>query len=762
MIASTVAPSLPITKQELFNEDNMKLLLEDEMFARTDRQLLSKYNKERSTGSIVNVTYTLKTGCDEFSLGRLYPTDGLSVGQRRFDLRNPLVAKYYFDTDIDNCHWSIAVKYCMENHLPHANALTLVTKRDEVLKLVSDNRKHAKSHLLKLLYLGNLHLYSELFDNVDGTLKVEGAEFLCQLQNEVKIMADRLWVQHPHLHPLIHKMAKKNPTHKKNVQATLMALLFQTVERDMLLTWDAVLQENGRTMDVYIHDGGLVRKLDGETEFPSTLLEQGTLVLQEKFKNPYISLSEKPIKYTWIAKSQSAYMTMKSTFEKHCCQIGAKIYDHAEEGHEVWYNRADAGNVYGHLQVDQMKKGTLQQVDFLNMWFKDATRRKYRRCDFIPDISKCPPTVFNTFTGFHAEKYRPKTPMTPEAIALQVGPILNHLRLISGGHGLYLCNYFGQIVQYPHIRSEITPVLRDMDGILALGGGTGKTTYIDWFGNEILGEKYYISVANNAELYASFNSQFEHKLLIHLEEANPKDNDANWNILKAMQTRKKVTINRKMVAQYDTNDYSRVICSSNNRKPMYPNRRNVFFDTMKDTKGDVEYHTKFHEHINKPETKWAFYQYLLNLDVYKTPAEFMENAPVTPAQIEITQLTASLMHKWILHHLKNGSLKDGYTKTLYDDYCQWMEKYREHGIKESLTSFGLKLNEEGISVNKTPSHGKVMCVWNIDVVVDAFKKQYLLLGDFVYIDNINDGTCKIQLGLTDDEDSGSDVECIEV
>ena len=592
MIASVVNLSLPITKQELFNEDNMKLLLEDDMFARADRQLLSKYNKERSTGSIVNVTYTLKTGCDEFSLGRLYPTDGLSVGQRRFDLRNPLVSKYYFDTDIDNCHWSIAVQYCIENHLPHANALKLVTKRDEVLKMVSDNRKHAKTHLLKLLYLGNLHLYSELFETVDGTLKVEGAEFLCALQNEVRIMSDRIWVHHKHLHPLVLKMANKSSIYKKNVQATLMSLLFQTVERDMLLTWDEILQEHGRTMDVYIHDGGLVRKMEGETQFPSILLEEGSRALQEKFNNPFISLSEKPIKYTWTPKSQSAYTIMKSAFEKHCCQIGAKLFDHEEEGHENWYTRADAGIVYGHLQVNQMKKDTLQEVDFLNMWFKDATRRKYKRCDFIPDIIKCPPTVFNTFTGFNAEKYRPKTPMTTEAIDVLVGPLLKHLHYISGGHEMYLCNYFGHIVQYPHIRSEITPVLRDMDGILTLGGGTGKTSFLDWFGNYILGAKYYISVANNAELYASFNSQFEHKLLIHLEEANPKDNDANWDTLKAMQTRKKVTINRKESAPINL----RTLASC----------------------------------------------------VTYTTAEFMKNAPITPAQIEITQLMAPLMHKWLI------------------------------------------------------------------------------------------------------------------
>jgi hypothetical protein len=115
--------------------------------------------------------------------------------------------------------------------------------------------------------------------------------------------------------------------------------------------------------------------------------------------------------------------------------------------------------------------------------------------------------------------------------------------------------------------------------------------------------------------------------------------------------------------------------------------------------------------------------------------------------------------------LKNGSLKDGYTKILYDDYCEWIEKYRERGIKESLTSFGLKLNEDGISINKSPSHGKVMCVWNIHVVVDAFKKQYLLPDDFVYEEKVNNGTCKIpQLPQeeTDNEDDSVDVECIEV
>jgi hypothetical protein len=54
--------------------------------------------------------------------------------------------------------------------------------------------------------------------------------------------------------------------------------IFQTEERKMLMVLDAFLTFKGRYMGVFIHDGGLVEKLEGETKFPEELLI-------EKFKN---------------------------------------------------------------------------------------------------------------------------------------------------------------------------------------------------------------------------------------------------------------------------------------------------------------------------------------------------------------------------------------------------------------------------------------------------------------------------------------------
>jgi hypothetical protein len=50
-----------------------------------------------------------------------------------------------------------------------------------------------------------------------------------------------------------------------------------------------------------------------------------------------------------------------------------------------------------------------------------------------------------------------------------------------------------------------------MGDLLSSGGGTGKNLYMDFFGNEILGEEYYTVIGDNKILYGEFNSQFEGK-----------------------------------------------------------------------------------------------------------------------------------------------------------------------------------------------------------------------------------------------------------
>ena len=156
---------------------------------------------------------------------------------------------------------------------------------------------------------------------------------------------------------------------------------------------------------------------------------------------------------------------------------------------------------------------------------KDDDRREYERMDFIPNIADCPETVFNLFKGFKAEKYVPsKEAMTDDEIRKAIEPIIYHFDLLTSGNANYILKWLANIIQTPHIKSEVAPLIRVEGGLLIEGGGTGKNLIFEWFGNEILGEDYLHVVGDNKELYTPFNSLFEGKLLVFVEEASGKDN----------------------------------------------------------------------------------------------------------------------------------------------------------------------------------------------------------------------------------------------
>lgn len=193
---------LPIYKCEKFDEDNMKELLNDENYNKKDRYRLSLYNKHRISGGKVNVSYKFGAGCEEHKLGRLYPEDGIGLQAFRFDMRNPLIQKHYWDTDVENAHFIIALKFCREYKITHDNLLHYIKNRNECLKMVSNSRKKAKTEFLKVLYGGDIKLYSNHYTEVEGDITMQGFSFLKELQKEMEALAIMIWEKHPKFHNL--------------------------------------------------------------------------------------------------------------------------------------------------------------------------------------------------------------------------------------------------------------------------------------------------------------------------------------------------------------------------------------------------------------------------------------------------------------------------------------------------------------------------------------------------------------------------------
>jgi hypothetical protein len=762
----------PIIKRERFDEDNMKHLLNDERFAKNDRIKLSQYNKHRVSGSSVNVSYKLGLGCEEFQLGRLFPDDGIGMQNFRFDLRNPLSEKYSWDVDIENCHYVIAQQKCEEYGISHNFINKYIEHREECLKMVSNSRKKSKTEFLKVLYGGDIKLYTEQFQEVDGNISLEGFQFLKEIEKEVNILMTILWDKYPQYHKLKTGKEKIMICKKPNPKASLMSLLFQTQEREILLKIDEFLTLKGRNMTVYIHDGGYIDKLEKETEFPPDLLKLLNYYLCDLF-NINIKVTQKPIVYDWkpYKPQETQYEIMKREFEENNFIIGSTFCCIHKDNYIEYMKYGDAKTKFSNKIVnvfdDETQKNKKRK--FLDMWMEDPKRKEYERIDFIPNTKDCPDTIYNLFKGFKAEKY--KMELTKEESDEAMKPIIEHFDIITSGYADWIFKWFANIIQTPHIKSENAILIRDMGGLLIEGGGTGKNLAFEYFGNEIIGEDYCHVIGDNKELYTQFNSLLEGKLLVFVEEAGGKDNFENTDFLKSKITSKKINVNKKMVAQYKANDYSRYIFTSNNKNPLpirQGDRRFSVFDANPIKRGNDKYFKKLADHLAKDSTKWAFYQYLKTYKTYDNPIEFQKYIPITQAYQDIRFLNAPSYHKWLVHCVKTKTLKDDYTSNLFDEFIKWLETNKEHTRREPISKFqfgSLLINSKesqgdyqmdticGERTNSGKDRLSYM-KWNIKGVIKGLQNLHLLPPIFESLNEIVDKDF--------DEDSNESFENAEV
>jgi len=270
MASTLVAPpavvntDLKIVKTELYDPDVMEVLVRStKEFSKSQLYNLSRYKKSRKHGNAVEVVYHYGKGCEKDQLGRLYPHDNIGLQAFPHDMRNPLLEKHYWDCDIENAHYIFLAKLAEEWNLKNDNIKFYINNRDECLLMVSSNRATGKTSYLKVAYGGQIKLYSEHY-NDDGVEPEGDITHLKKVEKEMVSIVDMCWAKFPQYHYIVKK--------KANPKYSLFALILQTEERKCLLAMDEYLKTQGRQMDILIHDGGEVRKLDGETKFPEHLL----------------------------------------------------------------------------------------------------------------------------------------------------------------------------------------------------------------------------------------------------------------------------------------------------------------------------------------------------------------------------------------------------------------------------------------------------------------------------------------------------------
>ena len=213
-----------------------------------------------------------------------------------------------------------------------------------------------------------------------------------------------------------------------------MSIIFQTEERKTLMCIDFVLKIFNRCLSVYIHDGGYVEKLPGETSFPVNLLTNISKLVSHMTKYDIV-LTQKEITYDWKPSDTSLtpYEVMKTEFEPSYFFVGSQIIHIHKDGYiEDGIKPNDLKTRLMYMNWTDYKGEKTVEKFFFDEWLKDKERKKFERIVFNPDLENTPPEHYNLFKGFNAENFKPQEPLSKIEIAMLVKPILFHLGLMVG------------------------------------------------------------------------------------------------------------------------------------------------------------------------------------------------------------------------------------------------------------------------------------------------------------------------------------------
>ena len=739
-------PNYPIVRRERFDEDVIKSIIADEAYSIQDRKTASAYYKRKNGAGETNVIYKFGEGCEEFKLGRLFAENNLGMANWTWTIRNPLAKKNYWDIDVANAHYKIALKYCERYDIEHAKLRDYCENREEILKMVCpDNRDRAKNEFLKTLYGDKPRDYGFYLKDVEGVITPEGYTYVRGLKAEVALLMQTIWDKHPQYHDLKTGKEKKPIKKKENHLASLMSLIFQTEERRMLMCIKEYFEINNRYMGVLIHDGGYVEKLKDEIEFPKELLEGGARMIKE-FVGYDVKLEIKEITHNWKPKKvdPDSYEYKKVLWEKNNALVGATFVSVHEDGYVEYMPERQAKLKFANWRIWEldMKTCEYKNVPFLDKYIADPNRVVYDRIDFNPNLAHQPKRIYNLFDGFEVEKMKDKIVVESKTIMREkIQPLIEHMHYLTGGHEEYLIKWLAFIIQKPYIKTQVSLLFRDQAGLLSEGGGTGKNQFFERLCARLIGEKYAYFVDDNAELYNSFNSLFEGKLLVFVEEASGKANHQNSDTLKSKITKKKTNVNKKSVAQYTVNDYCNYVMCTNNSNPIpisKGDRRWAVFDVNPEKRGNQEYFQKLISALEDDEVIQYFYHYLkYDVTTYKDAFELSTNVPDTDAYREIKFMNAPIHLKFLISLLYKGDMKIEYfSRDLYEQFKLWYAENKPGKESEILTETGfgsiLKKNDQEITIDNKRTERGIKYIMDITKIIAGLQKIRLLNDGFKY------------------------------
>lgn len=255
---------------EAFNEASLQYIINhfDEYKFRPETDtsktlvLLNKYITSAVSHGLVRVSYVHPL----HGHGRLFARDGLSLQSMPREIRNAIAFEAYDDVDMVNAHPQLLRQFCEKSNIVCPFLQRYCSHRDAVLdELESDQGRNGKKAVLAIINGGA---------STNHGVKV--TKWLSSFSKEMKTVRQailKLREGKPYMTMAIENAKNERDSkvkHKKlkNLDGSAVNLLLCDLEHDVLMALYDFFQKEGKSVDVLVFDGCMVRKA---TDKPLTI-----------------------------------------------------------------------------------------------------------------------------------------------------------------------------------------------------------------------------------------------------------------------------------------------------------------------------------------------------------------------------------------------------------------------------------------------------------------------------------------------------------
>jgi hypothetical protein len=645
--------------------------------------LLALYSKKTENINEVITRYGLgkRMKHEEKNIGRLVAEGGVGLQTFCRDVRNALGGHYYHDLDIVNALPTILSQMCAKRGWLCDHLNRYIESREEVISDVMDLLRREGS-------VREEDLRSVAKERVIAIYTGGSADGLTPF---VRQMAEEAFRIRGNILNAYGDELKWIPKTIVNRAGKAVSWVYQTEERKCLMAIARALEARGRRMDVFIHDGGLVRKREGEAEFPKAMLRE---IEEDVFRETgyRVALAVKPMTTSLerTGGTDNEYAERKRQFE----ETGWKGAIYFKIRHPAVFGSVllDKDNEYAPLVKSDLIQNEEDNLlgdgePFIKRWLADPSKKEYLRVDFAPKVN-LPDNVFNLFKGFA------NVPMEGGDLS-SFYEILNIIGNHDAGVVEWLVKWCGHIIQKPSQKTNVCIVVQGKQGV-------GKDTFFDAVVGGILGKSHYFSTTSpENNVFAKFNSAIENRIVVKFEEANFHTNNANKEKLKGLITGDDIPIEHKGMKTYTIKNVVNVVMTTNNQVPVVledEERRMVLLKASEERRNDLQYFGQLRQRM--AENLSAFHPYLLNLDL--TGFDPRENRPLTEFYNDTRQCFIPYHARWLQRQI---ILNDG-----GGDSFRWSAHTLYTNMKENSpfalteTTFGRDMRDNYVDTGVIQKH----------------------------------------------------------